>query len=92
MYRGLYIHIPFCIRKCRYCDFASYTGMDSLFDNYIDALLTEAKMYKGQKIDTVFVGGGTPSVLSREQITRLLRGIKEIFEFSGNEKEGHRPS
>ena len=84
MYRGLYIHIPFCIRKCRYCDFASYTGMDSLFDKYIDALIREAKIYKGEKIDTVFVGGGTPSILSCEQIKRLLFEIREVFEFSEN--------
>ncbi len=84
MYRGLYIHIPFCIRKCRYCDFPSYTGMENLFDEYIDALIKEAKQYKGEKIDTVFIGGGTPSILSCEQIKHLLQGIKEVFEFSEN--------
>ncbi len=82
MDKGLYVHIPFCIRKCRYCDFPSYTGMESLFDKYIDAVLREAKLYKGQKIDTVFVGGGTPSILSCDQINRLLFGIRDNFEFS----------
>ena len=84
MYRGLYIHIPFCIRKCRYCDFPSYTGMENLFDEYIDALIKEARQYKGEKIDTVFIGGGTPSILSCEQIKHLLQGIREVFEFSEN--------
>ena len=84
MCRGLYIHIPFCIRKCRYCDFPSYTGMEDLFDKYIEALLEEAKLYRGEKFDTVFIGGGTPSILSCNQINRLLQGIREVFEFSGN--------
>lgn len=84
MDKGLYIHIPFCIRKCRYCDFPSYTGMESLFDSYLDALLVEAKLYKGEKIDTVFIGGGTPSILSCEQIKRLLVGIRDNFQFSEN--------
>lgn len=77
---GLYIHIPFCRRKCHYCDFVSYPGMDSLFYDYIDALLCEAGFYSdylsGHIIDTVFIGGGTPSLLSPEQITRLISGIK----------------
>ncbi len=82
MDRGLYIHIPFCIKKCRYCDFPSYSGLDKIFDKYIDAVLVEAESYKGQRFDTVFIGGGTPTHLSATQISRLLGGLSNVFEFS----------
>jgi oxygen-independent coproporphyrinogen-3 oxidase len=78
---GIYIHIPFCKRKCYYCDFVSFPDKDGLFDNYIDAVITEARLYSGylkdRTPDTLFIGGGTPSVLSSGQIGRLLNGIKQ---------------
>ncbi len=82
MDKGLYIHIPFCIRKCRYCDFPSYSGLDKIFDKYIEALLIEAEFYRGQRFNTVFIGGGTPTHLSATQISRLLGGLSNVFEFS----------
>ena len=80
--KGLYIHIPFCIKKCKYCDFISYCGCDDKVDLYIDKLLEEAKEYKDEKIDTVFIGGGTPTVLSEKLLDKLLVGIKENFNLS----------
>ncbi len=76
---GLYIHIPFCIKKCRYCDFISFTDKCAFYDEYIDALLVEAKEYKDLLFDTVFIGGGTPTVLSSKQLKKLLSGIKSTL-------------
>lgn len=76
---GLYIHIPFCIKKCRYCDFISFSDKDSFFDEYINALLLEAGKYKGLSFDTIFIGGGTPTVLSVTQLERLLSGIRNLL-------------
>lgn len=78
--KGLYIHIPFCKKKCKYCDFVSFEKKDCFFDAYIDALLCEAKEYDKEKIDTVFIGGGTPSLLTSHQLKKLLDGISEIFD------------
>lgn len=80
--RGLYIHIPFCVKKCEYCDFVSYTGKENSIDAYIDAVKAEAASYKGQDIGTVFIGGGTPTVMSAAQIERLCVAIKENFNIS----------
>ncbi len=81
---GLYVHIPFCVRKCNYCDFCSFA--EGNVSEYIDALCKEADAYRGRdiKIDTVFFGGGTPSLLSGNEFRRLVRHIKEIFDISDN--------
>ena len=76
---GLYIHIPFCAKKCKYCDFASYAGRTDAADEYINAVLKEAERYRYAAADTVFIGGGTPTALNSEQLVRLIRGIKDIF-------------
>ncbi len=76
---GLYIHVPFCIKKCKYCDFVSYTGMENEHEKYVDALLEEAEKYKNTKVDTVFIGGGTPTCLAPATMDRLLEGIRKIF-------------
>ncbi|MBR2930318.1 MAG: radical SAM family heme chaperone HemW [Clostridia bacterium] len=81
---GLYIHIPFCRSKCRYCDFASYggkTGAD--IDLYIDALASEIKGYKREeriRAKTVYLGGGTPSLLSPSQLLCILDALRESFD------------
>ena len=64
---GLYVHIPFCTKKCFYCDFVSVPYDEGLADNYLKALEIEAQKYKGATIDTVYIGGGTPSTLSIPQ-------------------------
>lgn len=79
----LYIHIPYCRQKCRYCDFASYAGQNNTMSAYVDALLREADAMapyaKDMPIQTVFVGGGTPSVLPAELLHKLLAGLHNRF-------------
>lgn len=80
----LYIHIPYCRQKCRYCDFASWAGQDSTMPAYVDALLREADAMasyaKDATIQTVFIGGGTPSALPAELLAKLLQGLRERFD------------
>ena len=72
---GLYIHIPFCMSKCRYCDFASFTNRRGDMKKYVDAVIDEARAYSGERADTVFIGGGTPSTLDEGLMTRLVDGV-----------------
>lgn len=69
-----YVHIPFCAHKCGYCDFASVAGQDEWADRYLDALDHEMKMILGKPrpVETIFVGGGTPTYLSAEQLEVFL--------------------
>lgn len=74
--KSLYIHIPFCKAKCAYCDFFSLGNSGGIPDSYLDALLNEISFYKytygTDRFRTVYVGGGTPSLLSPAQLSRLL--------------------
>jgi len=79
---GLYIHIPFCKRKCFYCDFISFNYDERKADDYIKALFKESRKYKKEKISTVYIGGGTPSMLSADQLQALIDGIKKNFDIS----------
>lgn len=83
MVSSIYIHIPFCVRKCDYCDFESYAGRLHEADAYIDRVLAEAKaqaeVYGHFGVPTVYLGGGTPSLLSAEQLKRLLGGVFSLF-------------
>ena len=81
----LYVHIPFCKHKCGYCDFNAYAGMDRLMPDYVGALERElaASREDGREfapLKTVYLGGGTPSLLPPELITRLLRFIRATFD------------
>ena len=71
--RAAYIHVPFCAHKCGYCDFASLAGVDHLADRYLSALEREMAMELGtpREVDTIFVGGGTPTRLDAGQLERL---------------------
>ena len=80
MKRGLYIHIPFCKQKCLYCDFASYPGQESLLDDYLAALSHEAALNKEIACQTLYVGGGTPSLLAVHQLQRLAKIIRKNFQ------------
>ncbi len=80
--KGIYIHIPFCVQKCRYCDFVSYSGKTEYTDAYLDALFGEMQNYKGESADTVFIGGGTPTILSAVQLKKLIRKCFENFDIS----------
>jgi len=80
---SLYLHIPFCSRKCAYCDFVSYSGMEHLFQSYVDALKSEIRLYAGlypsAGISTIYFGGGTPNMLPPEMLADLLQEIKANF-------------
>ncbi|MBR4172833.1 MAG: oxygen-independent coproporphyrinogen III oxidase [Clostridia bacterium] len=77
--RGLYIHIPFCIKKCAYCDFNSVQASDSVKEAYVNSLLFEMAEYKGLNFDTVYIGGGTPTTLKTELLKEVINGIKQNF-------------
>src|SRR5262245_8852455 len=71
--RAAYLHVPFCAHQCGYCDFAIAVGRDDLIDRYLDALAAEmAGLGEPRPVETIFVGGGTPSHLSPRQLERLL--------------------
>ncbi|MCB9124329.1 MAG: radical SAM family heme chaperone HemW [Caldilineaceae bacterium] len=80
---GLYIHIPFCARKCPYCDFNTYAGLESLHDTTVDALCIEMERWgprlAGRTVSTVFVGGGTPTVLTAAQLERIFGAVHRCF-------------
>ena len=82
---GIYVHIPFCIRKCLYCDFLSAPSDDATRESYVNALLAEidaqAPLYKGFQVHTVFFGGGTPSLLMPEQTAAILERLYQRFSF-----------
>ena len=75
---GLYIHIPFCKKKCPYCDFYSVTDL-SLQPAYVEALLAEIRLRASSipAADTVYVGGGTPSTLPAESLRRILTAVRK---------------
>ena len=86
---SLYVHLPWCVRKCPYCDFNSYTmGDDAPRERYLDALLTdldvESQRANGRELISVFLGGGTPSIFSPQQIGRLLDGVGKRFALNGD--------
>ncbi|MCQ2561561.1 MAG: radical SAM family heme chaperone HemW [Clostridia bacterium] len=82
---GIYIHIPFCVKKCNYCDFVSFPGCSSqVMDEYIDALCADIRrkgsVYRETHcVDTIFIGGGTPTMLSAEQMQKVLTAIGDGF-------------
>ena len=76
---GVYVHVPFCASRCGYCDFNTYTADEAGPDGYLDAILGELKLaanvLPGRPVDTVFVGGGTPTLLDPGDLGRILEGI-----------------
>jgi oxygen-independent coproporphyrinogen III oxidase len=78
---GLYIHIPFCLSKCHYCDFYSLTSISAVPD-FLDALFREMEMYRNRfnPFDTVYIGGGTPSLLSPQQLESILKRARKNFD------------
>ncbi|MBR3503967.1 MAG: radical SAM family heme chaperone HemW [Clostridia bacterium] len=83
---ALYIHLPFCARKCAYCDFVSFPGQTDRIPAYLDRLAREMRSavgwYGPLAADTVFLGGGTPSLLSGEQMKRLMGDVGRFFEIA----------
>ena len=82
---GLYIHIPFCLRKCPYCDFYSSTSLSAVPD-FLNALCKEMEMYSTRfnPFDTVYMGGGTPSLLSPPQLENILIHVRKNFNLLSN--------
>jgi len=82
-FRHLYVHVPFCRHKCGYCDFNAYAGMDRLMPDYVDALERELayarERHAFQQLETVYLGGGTPSLLPAELAARLMAFIRANF-------------
>jgi oxygen-independent coproporphyrinogen-3 oxidase len=90
---GVYVHFPYCLAKCPYCDFVSYAKEREAIDHkaYADAVLRElerrAESLAGARVGTVFFGGGTPSLWDPRELGRVLRGIREATSPAGGEVE-----
>lgn len=80
---GLYIHIPFCERKCPYCDFNTYAGLESRFQELVAALAGEMARWReplgGRTVSTIFIGGGTPTVLDEAQLAQIFAAVDANF-------------
>lgn len=82
---GVYIHIPFCKSKCFYCDFPSYAGREAFMSDYASALVREIERVGAIRVEeagtpaTIYIGGGTPSVLPQELLEKLLTAVRSIF-------------
>lgn len=83
MLRGLYVHIPYCVKKCSYCDFFSLPGRLESIENYISAVLAEARSYKELSFQTLYLGGGTPSLLGAENLKNLIGGLRASLDLGG---------
>ncbi len=85
---GLYVHVPFCLTRCGYCDFNAYEGLDHLRGRYAEALAREADLaawgWAGERIDTVFFGGGTPTRLAAMDLVRVLDHLPPVGGTLGN--------
>ena len=82
---GIYLHIPFCKRKCIYCDFYSLACSTALIDRYVATVVKEAALRRGEletALRTLYVGGGTPSLLNKEQFFTLIDCLRSVFDFS----------
>lgn len=83
---GLYVHIPFCIKKCNYCDFNSYSGCYNMQQPYFDALFCEIKnkaaFYGDFLCDSIYIGGGTPTSVETKHIVGLVKELKKYFNIS----------
>ena len=83
---GLYVHVPFCFHKCHYCDFYSITRQTpDRMAAFVDRLLSEARRWteRGDRFETVFVGGGTPTLLPRDDMARLFSGLRDALNLGG---------
>lgn len=85
---GLYVHIPFCVRKCGYCDFNSYPGLQELHEPYLSSLILElrqkTKALDRPSVDTIYIGGGTPTILPPQSIANLLLVVRECCDLDGD--------
>lgn len=81
---SIYIHIPFCKKKCLYCDFPSFSGCENIYEDYVNSLVSEigedAEEYSEYEIVTIFIGGGTPTVLPPKQLGRVLDTVLNKYD------------
>ncbi|MGZ8597594.1 MAG: radical SAM family heme chaperone HemW [Actinomycetota bacterium] len=86
MSAGVYVHVPFCLTRCGYCDFNAYAGLDELKPRYLQALLREASLtapgWDGVEVASVFLGGGTPTTMTPDDLGELLSALRAVFEVS----------
>lgn len=78
---GCYIHIPFCAKKCYYCDFCAYMNLEHRIDNYINNLIEEIEIYQQKlccKIDSIYIGGGTPSYIDGKYIKEIVKSLDKF--------------
>ena len=83
---GLYLHIPYCLHKCGYCDFNSHPENQEESIHYVDALLNELRAYSSKKytVSTVFIGGGTPTILLPSQLKQILDTVQQNFNLTSD--------
>jgi oxygen-independent coproporphyrinogen-3 oxidase len=83
---GLYVHIPFCSSRCSYCDFATGLYQSELADRYVRGLIQEIRSsrYAGENVDTIYFGGGTPSLLAAAQLDHILASLHERFKVAAD--------
>ena len=85
---GIYIHLPFCNVKCMYCDFYSITDANNHIDQFVKSLLEEIRLFKDQmyrynwNFDTIFFGGGTPSLISPMHLEKILNELDKCYSIS----------
>src|SRR5687767_1844556 len=85
---SLYVHIPFCTAKCTYCDFNSYAGQGSLMTPYAEAVALEAALWaphlQGRAVETIFFGGGTPSLLPLPEMQTIVHALYDSFDITSD--------
>jgi len=81
---GLYVHIPFCQSRCRYCDFNTYAGLEGLFETYVRALVREITLAGTARVSSVYIGGGTPTVLPLLSLIQILDAIQAGFDLAAD--------
>jgi oxygen-independent coproporphyrinogen-3 oxidase len=84
---SIYIHVPFCSKRCTYCDFNTYSGLESLIPEYVDSIINEINIIAGEwgsppAVHSIYFGGGTPSLLSPQMIFRILSAIELVFDLT----------
>ena len=88
MTAGIYVHVPFCLTRCGYCDFNAYAGLDHLQNRYLAALLREAELtapeWGSESFTSVFLGGGTPTTLKVADLKTLLAHLRDRFDLAPN--------
>ena len=85
---GIYVHIPFCKKKCEYCDFISFSGIEEKQEKYIETLILDIKnsalQVKDYEVDTIYFGGGTPSYIQSIYSVQILNAIKQNYNLKQN--------